>query len=239
MTILISLTALLPVAVLLYFILRKDKQRPEPAGQLVKAFLFGALSVFVSLCVSIPFAGMGLFVHNPSTLTESVRISFFGAAIPEEMAKLLMLWLCLRKNPHFDEKMDGIVYAVCVSMGFAAFENLMYLFEYYENWLSIGISRALFAIPGHFAFGVLMGYYYSLARFYPHSPKKNATLILAAPVIAHGLYDTIAFSLDIMPTLSGVLTIILIFFCFKMWKAASRRIEEHLRRDGFEEYEAS
>ena len=40
--------------------------------------------------------------------------AFLLAAIPEELAKLIMLWLLLRKNPHFDEKFDGIVYAVCI-----------------------------------------------------------------------------------------------------------------------------
>lgn len=128
--------------------------------------------------------------------------------------------------------MDGIVYAVCVSLGFAAFENVMYLFSYYDEWLTVGISRAIFAVPGHFCFGVLMGYYYSLARFYPHSPKRNALLILAAPIIAHGIYDTIAFSMDVMPAISGILTLLFLYFCFRMWKYASRRIEDHLRNDG-------
>ena len=38
------LTALLPIALLVYYIYHKDKKSPEPTGQLVKAFLFGILS---------------------------------------------------------------------------------------------------------------------------------------------------------------------------------------------------
>lgn len=93
--------ALLPIIVLGFFIIVKDRRNPEPAGQLLKAFLFGALSVFVSLCVSTPLGQMGLYVSEPANLMDSIRLSFFGAAIPEEMAKLLMLWLCLRMNPFF------------------------------------------------------------------------------------------------------------------------------------------
>lgn len=88
-----------------------------------------------------------------TSILVSVSTAFFGAAIPEEIAKFLMLWLLLRKNPYFDEKMVGIVYAVCVSLGFAALENIMYLFTNAEAYLSVGIARAIFAVLGHFCFG--------------------------------------------------------------------------------------
>lgn len=143
----------------------------------------------------------------------------------------LLLALCLRKNRYFDEKMDGIVYAVCISLGFAALENLMYLFSNPETFMSVGLQRAIFAIPGHFCFGILMGYYYSLARFYPKASEKNKSLIILAPIIAHGVYDSILFITDVTPALSGVLFIAFLFFCHKMWKYCSRRINEHLQRD--------
>ena len=92
--------------------------------------------------------------------------------------------------------MVGIVYAVCVSLGFAALENIMYLFTNAEVYLSVGIARAIFAVPGHFCFGILMGYYYSLAKFYPKTPKKNKVLILVAPTVVHGLYDSILFNVS-------------------------------------------
>lgn len=225
------LTALLPIAILVYYIYHKDKKSPEPTGQLVKAFLFGVLSVPVSLCMSIPLGLIGMYPAEVTNISGSVSTAFFGAAIPEEIAKFLMLWLLLRKNPYFDEKMDGIVYAVCVSLGFAALENIMYLHTNAESYVSVGIARAIFAIPGHFCFGILMGYYYSLAKFYPKTPKKNKVLILVAPIIVHGLYDSILFIINITPAISGILLIIFLVFCHKMWKYGSKRIQEHLKRD--------
>ena len=165
-TYIILVTALLPIIVLGYYIYHKDKKSPEPTGQLVKAFLFGILSVPVSLCISIPLGIIGLYPVEATSILGSISTAFFGAAIPEEIAKFFMLWLLLRKNRYFDEKMDGIIYAVCVSLGFAALENIMYLFSNAETYLSIGIARAIFAVPGHFCFGILMGYYYSLAKFF-------------------------------------------------------------------------
>ena len=231
MSILILLTALLPVAILVFYIYRKDKNLPEPTGQLVKAFFYGVISAPSSFFISIPLGMIGLYLVEDTTVLGSVSSAFFGAAIPEESAKLFVLWLVLRKNPFFDEKMDGIVYAVCVSLGFAAFENILCLFSDTESFLSIGIVRAIFAVPGHFCFGILMGYYYSIAKFYPKSSIKNKILVLLAPIIAHGLYDSILFVMNVTPIISGLLLIVFLVFCHKMWKYSSQRIEKHLKRD--------
>lgn len=230
-TFIILLTALLPIAILVYYIYHKDKKSPEPTGQLMNAFSLGVLSVPLSFCMSIPLGLVGVYTSEATSILGCVRAAFFGAAIPEEIAKFVMLWLLLRKNPHFDEKMDGIVYAVCVSLGFAALENIMYLFTNAESYVSVGVARAIFAVPGHFCFGILMGYYYSLAKFYPKTPKKNKALILVAPIIVHGLYDSILFIINVTPAISGILLIVFLVFCHKMWKYGSKSIAGHLSRD--------
>lgn len=227
----IFLTALLPIVILVYYIYHKDKKLPEPTRQLVKAFFYGILSVPLSFCISLPLGLIGVYPAEATSILGSVSAAFFGAAIPEEIAKFFMLWLLLRKNPYFDEKMDGIVYAVCVSLGFAALENIMYLFTNAESYVSVGIARAIFAVPGHFCFGILMGYYYSLAKFYPKTPKKNKVLILVAPIIVHGLYDSILFIINITPAISGILLIVFLVFCHMMWKYGRKSIQEHLKRD--------
>lgn len=230
-TFIILLTALLPIVILVYYIYHKDKNKPEPTGQLVKAFCLGVLSAPLSFSISIPLRLIGAYSAETTSILGSVSAAFFGAAIPEEISKFFILWLVLRNNKYFDEKMDGIVYAVCVSLGFAAIENILYLFVHSESFITVGISRAIFAVPGHFCFGILMGYYYSLAKFYPKAPKKNKALILIAPIIVHGLYDTILFIIDVTPAISGILLIVFLVFCHRMWKYGSRRIKEHLNRD--------
>ena len=124
--------------------------------------------------------------------------------------------------------MDGIVYAVCVSLGFAAFENVMYLFSNMEDFLSVGVTRALFAVPGHFCDGVLMGYYYSKVRFCSGATTKDQIMVLGAPIILHGLYDAILFVIPVAPYISGMLVIVFLVFCHKRWKYASARIQEYV-----------
>lgn len=229
----VILTALLPAAILVFFIWFKDKNSPEPVKELLKAFFLGILSIPLSLAMSIPFAKIGLYNDDSVTVFGRLCESFFGAAIPEEVAKFVILWLILRRNKYFDEKMDGIVYSVCVSLGFAAVENILYLFSHVETYLSLGVMRGIFAVPGHFCDAVLMGYYYSLARFYPKCSTRNKVLVLLAPITVHGLYDAILLVMDLTPAISGLLSIVFLVFCFWMWKQASRSIRNHLKRDGY------
>ena len=188
MSILILLiVALLPAALLWAYIWKKDPKK-EPTPLLIKAGLYGA-----GICIPVGLLEYGIQImlfgesRMPTTLLGSTTMAFFVAAIPEEAFKLLALWLVVRHNPYFDEHFDGIVYAVCVGLGFAAFENVGYVLSGSGNWVMVAVSRSLLAVPGHYAFAVLMGYYYSLYHFV-HRSTRNKVLILLAPVLAHGLY---------------------------------------------------
>jgi RsiW-degrading membrane proteinase PrsW (M82 family) len=79
----------------------------------------------------------------------------------EEGSKLFFLYRATWRSPEFNYRYDGILYAGLVSLGFAAFENIMYVFS---NGLGVAVSRALLSIPAHLAFGVLTGVFYSRAK---------------------------------------------------------------------------
>ena len=210
--------AVLPALILLYYTYQQDKMQREPVKMVAKGFGFGCLSVFCSFFISIPSMRLGLFPEEINSLGDAVRQAFFGAAIPEETAKLFCLWLFLRKNPYFDERMDGIVYAVSVGLGFAAYENVEYLFAAGTDWVTTGIGRSLTAIPGHFGFAVLMGYYYSLYHFDRYRAPGAGLKMWLYPVLGHGIYDSIAMMSAVTPQLSGAITIAILMLCFQMIK---------------------
>ncbi len=223
--------AVLPALILLMYVVQQDKAQREPGRWLVKGFLYGCLSVFVSFLFSVPAMTFGLFPDSIQTVEDALRTAFFGAAIPEETAKLICLMLLLRKNPHFDERMDGIVYAVCIGMGFAAFENIEYLFASGSDWVTTGIGRSLTAIPGHFGFAVIMGYYFSLGHFDAYKAPGAKLKMWLYPVLAHGAYDTVAMLSEVDEGLGGVVTIAILLFCFWMVKWARSRMKRHLDAD--------
>ena len=229
MDILILLAAALLPAILLWLYIWKQDPQPEPTNWLMKAVLYG-----VVICVPVAIFETGINTalfggSQPSSILGTTIQAFFVAALPEESFKLLALWLVLRKNPFFDEHFDGIVYAVCVGLGFAALENINYIFSN-EAWLSVAIFRALLAVPGHYAFAVLMGYYYSVYHFVDHSPRMAAFTLLV-PVLAHGIYDALALSGTVNPYLGGIAFFVLVWFCVKMHKFAKTKIMAQIKKD--------
>ena len=228
--------AVLPAIILLFYTYQQDKMQREPVKMVVKGFFYGCLSVFCSFLISVPSMRMGLFTEEINSFWDAFRTAFFGAAIPEETAKLFCLWLFLRKNPYFDERMDGIVYAVSVGMGFAAFENIEYLFAAGSDWVTTGIGRSLTAIPGHFGFAVLMGYYFSLNHFDKYRAPGAGLKMWLFPVLAHGAYDTVAMISSFSPEMSGAITIAILLFCFWMVKWARKSMKRHLIADSSNYY---
>ena len=227
--IIILIAALLPAILLWLYIWRQDPQ-PEPTSWLVKAVLWG-----IGICFPVALLEMGIEAilfgvgGQPSSIAGTTTLAFFVAALPEEAFKLLALWIILRKNPYFDEHFDGIVYAVCVGLGFAAIENVLYVINE-EEWFSVAVTRALLAVPGHYAFAILMGYYYSIYHFVNHTPKI-ALCVLLVPVMAHGVYDALAMSGLVNPYIGGLSFFVLIYFCVKMHKFAKSKVLALLQKD--------
>ena len=127
--------------------------------------------------------------------------------------------------------MDGIVYAVCVGMGFAALENIIYLFSNINHWAAIGTMRALFAIPTHFFLAVTMGYYYAKAQFDPLSNRKrNLSLALLLPILFHSVYDAILMVSNVAGCTSATLYLFLGIYIYMATKS-KKRFEEHLAID--------
>jgi len=222
------IAALLPGILLWLYIWKKDTKK-EPFKELLKALLYGA-----GLCIPVAFIEYGLLYFffggdSPSTLFGTTFNAFFIAAIPEETFKLFALWLVLRKNPYFDEHFDGIVYAVCVGLGFAVIENIGYVVGQ-DGWATIALSRALLAVPGHYAFAVMMGYYYAVYHFVDKSPK-TAVKILLVPVLAHGIYDSLAMSGAVNPVIGGIAFFVLIYFCIKMHRMAYNQLSKLISKD--------
>ena len=225
----VFIAAILPAIVLIVHIYNRDKWQKEPPRQLFKAFVYGVGSAMIVLLLP----AFGLVSATPGTsISAQIGNAFSTAAIPEEMAKLFMLWLFLRKCKEFDEHMDAIVYAVCVGMGFAATENILYLFSNINNWLATGIMRALISVPAHFFFAIIMGYYYSLAHFRIGKNRiMDAVYTLLIPVLAHGIFDALLFVSAMSESLAGILTLIFIIGFFFLRKFASSRVDRILESD--------
>ena len=227
--ILVLVSALAPAIMLFFYIRKRDEKRPEPIRELLKAFGVGALSAILAVILALFLEAMSFYTDTYDSFIGALRCSLFGAALPEEVSKFLFFWLVVRKNRYFDERVDGIVYAACVSLGFAALENIFYLFGS-DSWVTTGIIRAVISVPGHFFFGVLMGYYYSLVRF-KNPSLFNKSMVLVAPILAHTIFNLILMSMTLNPVLSLLLLILFVVFFFSLRKRALNSFKEQLQED--------
>lgn len=222
--------AIAPALVLAWYIYRRDKYQHEPVGQLLKAFSLGIVAVLMAAPLEALLEAVGLTSSHSTTVLGNLWEAFFGVALVEEGCKLFVLWLMLRRNKYYDEMIDGVVYATMVGLGFAAAENIGYLFGNIDSWQSVAIGRALFAVPGHFMFAVAMGYYYSLNHFVSPSAGNRAKILLF-PVLLHGIYDGILMVMNASAGGSAVLLLLFVVFCILMYRGAKRRIKRLLDDD--------
>ncbi|OIQ50182.1 Protease PrsW [Pseudodesulfovibrio hydrargyri] len=185
MDFLLFLMAVVPSAVLLWLFVSNDKY-PEPAGALISSFLLGALIV-LGIYLLYPFLVLvdsGVPPDNPY-LTGAIQ-AFLLAALPEEGFKLIVLRRYCVNHPAFDEPMDGIVYGVTVSLGFATAENLLFVLD---GGVHVAVGRAFLAVPCHAMVGAVMGYHVGLAAFSRGERSGLYVKALLLAILFHGLYD--------------------------------------------------
>ena len=135
-----------------------------------------------------------------------ILTAFIVVALAEELIKFIMLNAYPRWQKLFVCRIDAIVYAVCVGMGFAAFESAMYAWLY---GLPTTIIRIFTALPVHLICAILMGYYLGKGEFIPGKKWQLMIVGLFSAVLFHGLYDAFIIQ-EYNETLRGVSILILL-----------------------------
>ncbi|MCE5189808.1 MAG: PrsW family intramembrane metalloprotease [Eubacteriales bacterium] len=197
------LAALLPALFLMRYIYKKDTIEKEPPGLLTGLVFLGVAAALVAVVLETLGQGvLNAFVSEDDP-AYTIIFAFLIVAVVEEGAKFLFLRWRTWRDPNFNYRFDGIVYAVFLSLGFAAFENISYVMGY---GLTAALYRALLAIPAHMGFAVFMGLFYSRAKLCSDvgNPAKRRLNLWAAFLIAvvlHGFYDACAMMGTILSTL--------------------------------------
>jgi len=175
--------AVLPSLLLLWYFYRWDRGRKEPRGLLLLTFFLGFIAVMPAAVIESVVDPLGM--RYPPLIHLAFR-AFIVAGLVEEGIKLFVIQRFIMNRPAFDEMMDGIIYTITASLGFAFFENLFYSFG------SPGtlIIRGFTAVPLHAIASGIMGYYLGMSKFgSPNAWKKG----LLYAVLIHGFYDFFLF----------------------------------------------
>ncbi|PID91424.1 MAG: PrsW family intramembrane metalloprotease [Bacteroidetes bacterium] len=211
------LSAIAPVVIVLFYVYFRDKYDKEPIGLLLKALLAGGLVVLPIILVETWLTRM---MPPLGRVGQAGYTAFVVAAFTEELFKLLALYLLVWRAKAFNEQFDGIVYAVFVSLGFAAVENIMYVME---AGYQTAMLRALTAVPAHAIFGITMGYYFGVARIYEELRRDYLRRAFLVPLLLHGIYDfIIMLEVELLLFVFVGYLVYLYFFGFKKMRVLSK-----------------
>ncbi len=184
--------SIIPSIILFAIVWKYDTVEKEPPALLWKLFFCGALTIISAVIIGLLGEGiLNTIISDQGSLLYLFIDNFILTALVEEGGKFFALKKITWKNKEFNYTFDGVVYAVAVSLGFATFENILYVFQ---NGIGNAFARAIFSVPGHVIDAIFMGYFYGLARYAEGvGEEKEVRLYLKEailiPVLMHGFYD--------------------------------------------------
>ena len=186
--------AVIPALWLLRFVYKHDRLEAEPPQLLLSLVLQGVFATTIAKLLER--AGMWAvdLIAAPNTVLNSILLYFGVVAFAEEGAKYFLLRRRTWGIRDFNCRFDGVVYAAFVSLGFALWENIGYVFMY---GMGTALIRAVTAVPGHACFGVFMGCWYGQGfawyrRGDDAKSKVCRTVAVVLPALLHGAYDFLA-----------------------------------------------
>ncbi len=179
----------------LVFVRRFDRAHPEPAWLVTVTFLLGAAA-------TIPAGLLELLFVQASPWLDPRLVTFGGQlfALPlavvvftvvigvcEEGMKMAAAAYAARR-PEFDEPVDGIVYGIVASLGFAAAENVRY-FTVVRLAVPAVLARTFMSVPAHMFFGAIWGF--ALGAYLVDKNRRRIVVYGLAAAAAHGSFDAL------------------------------------------------
>ena len=206
--VLVSLS-ILPGFFIMSLIYNLDEQDKEPVWLLAIAFLLGAVNLYIDIDI---LEYLLSFIDNQNNFLNT-GLEALTVSSTEEILKFLVVILIIYPSKHFDEPFDGIVYSVFVGMGFATVENLTFVLQ---GSASLAFLRMITAVPAHFVFAVIMGYYLGKAKSGKKSRLIFIGLSILIPIIFHALYDYFLF-IDFVSGvwIGGIVTLLIALYIAK------------------------
>lgn len=220
--------AILPSIILGYYIYKKDIVEKEPFSLLLRSFIGGIITGILVIIISM------ILNISEYPLTNSYNILFYSfvlVALIEEGIKFIITYLMCYKNKEFNYRYDGIVYSAFVSLGFASYENILFVLE--QGNFQTALYRGFLTVPAHVFFAIFMGYYLGNAkhfRRYKSKKKEKINLFQAfiVPVILHGFFDFCLFSGNSIGVIFFLIFISFLYIiCFKKVKEVSEK-KQHI-----------
>ncbi len=174
----------IPALFWLWFWLRQeDKEEPEPKGLIAIAFILGGLTMFVAM-----------FLEKLTVNIADINLKIIVWAAIEEIVKFSAIGLLIYKNSNVDQPIDFPVYFITGALGFAAFENFLYLLNPISaSGSSIAMATGLLRFIGstllHAIASGMIGSALGLAFFSERLKKTYLLIGIVAAILLHSVFN--------------------------------------------------
>jgi len=191
--------AFVPAFLMALFIYWLDRYEKEPLILLGATFLWGAVVAAGGAYVINTVFGIGIYAITGSGDVADQTTASLVAPIVEEALKgfaVLIVFLAFRQE--FDSVLDGVIYAGITALGFAATENVLYIYDHgylergWNGLWQLVIIRELVVAWQHPFFTAFTGIGLAVARLH----RNLAVKAIAAPfgyalaVSAHAFHNS-------------------------------------------------
>lgn len=171
---------------------------------IIKIFLWGVL-----ITIPVFFVQIGLaYLLEKTTLNPiiaSLIYWFLIIALTEEIFKFLVVKMKVMNSPNLDEPTDIVIYMVVAALGFAALENILYLFSPVDylsfeaivsRTLLISFIRFIGATFLHTLCSAVIGYALAISCCDEKNRSIEVIFGIAMATLLHGLYNFSIMTLD-------------------------------------------
>jgi RsiW-degrading membrane proteinase PrsW (M82 family) len=177
--------AFVPAFLMAAFIYWLDRYEKEPLILLGAAFFWGAVVAAGFAFVFNTVSGLGIYALTGSgDVADQATASVVAPFVEEGLKGLAVLLVFLFFRKEFDSVLDGIIYAAITALGFAATENVLYIYEHgyldggWEGFWQLVFIRDIIVAWQHPYFTAFTGIGLAVARL----NRNMLVKILALPV---------------------------------------------------------
>ena len=177
-----------------------DRYEKEPKVLLGAAFLWGVLIAGGGAYIINTVLGLGVYIVTGSEgATDFATASIIAPIVEESLKGLAVLVVFLLFRKEFDSILDGIIYAGITALGFAAIENVLYIYNYgYQEGGWSGLWQLVFIrviLVGwqHPFYTAFTGIGLAIARMNRNIFVKIIAVLggFATAVFAHAFHNTL------------------------------------------------
>jgi len=160
---------------------KRDKYRYP---QMISSFILGMISIVVVMLFM--YIADQYYLNAFRNLRREIFYSFVVLGLGSELGKFIILRYHNFNKSSFNGPLDGIVYSVMISMGFAFIGNVLYfLLPYYTD---IDFLYAVTVVFANLFFAVILGFFVGIAKTRENKFVDSMTGLLAASFF-HALYN--------------------------------------------------